>query len=71
MRVRLTEKHPLDIKLRKLEDYMNENGITLEWNGYNMVFKDENESAYLKDNDNGEPCMEVPYICENKLVQED
>ena len=71
MKVRLTEIHPLDIKFRELEKFMEDNDLALEWNGCQMIFKSGVEQAYIRDNDSGEPCMEVPYICETKLVIED
>ena len=36
----LTEKHPLTEKLRELEAFMSEKQISVEWNGYRMVFMD-------------------------------
>lgn len=69
---RLTEKHPLTIKLRNLEDFMRENKISIEWDGYHMVFMDcvTGEEAYIRDMENGQECSDFPWMCETKLVKE-
>jgi hypothetical protein len=73
MAKRLTEQHLLTKKLRALEDYMTENKITLEWDGYHMVFMDNvsGEAGYIRDMESGEDCTETPHFTETKLVRED
>ncbi|MEE9451044.1 MAG: hypothetical protein V3V72_13425 [Ignavibacteriaceae bacterium] len=68
---RLTELHPLMKKLRALEAYMDQQKISVEWNGYDMQVTDTetNEAAYLKDCDNGEALTELPYMMETKLIR--
>ena len=73
MAKRLTEKHPLLKKLRDLENFMDENKISVEWDGYRMIIRD-NESgieAEYKDKESGEFCQEIPYLTETKLIIED
>ena len=72
MAIRLLEKHPLTKKLRELEAFMSEKQISVEWNGYQMVFMDCNsgEEAYIKDNESGEACNDIPWMCETKLTRE-
>lgn len=72
MAKRLTEKHPLTKKLRELEAFMSEKQISVEWNGYRMVFMDckTGEEAYIRDNESGEECNDIPWMCETKLVQD-
>tara|TARA_X000001382_G_C3034094_1_gene135721 strand:- start:68 stop:289 length:222 start_codon:yes stop_codon:yes gene_type:complete len=73
MAKRLTEKHPLTEKYRKFEDFMIENKISVEWNGYRMVFMDNvtGETAYIRDAESSEECNDLPWMCETKLVRED
>jgi len=70
---RLTEAHPLTKKLRELENYMIDKKISVEWNGYQMVFMDNvtGEEAYIRDMESGEACNDFPWMCETKLVRED
>lgn len=72
MALRLTNKHPLDKKFRMLEEFMMENKISVEWNGYRMVFMDAEtgEEAIVKELDGGQDVMELPYFTETKLIQE-
>jgi hypothetical protein len=72
MATRLTEKHPLTKKLRELETFMSEKKIRVEWNGYRMVFMDDvtGEEAYIIDNESGEDCSDIPFMCETKLVRD-
>ena len=69
---RLTEKHPLTKKLRDLEIFMSEKQISIEWNGYRMIFMDckTGEEAYIRDNETGEECNDIPWLCETKLVRD-
>lgn len=71
MAIRLTDNHPLTKKLRKLEAYMDELGIKLEFNGYHIVVSDTetNVDAIYKETECGENCSEVPNLTETKLVQ--
>ena len=71
MAKRLTEHHPLTKKLRALENYMQDAGIFIEWDGYHMVVSDAETKARIKDNDNGQDLTEMPYCCETKLIIED
>jgi len=72
MAKRLTEKHSLTKKLRELETFMSDKQISVEWNGFRMVFIDCNtgEEAYIRDNESGEECNYIPWMCETKLVQD-
>jgi len=72
MTKRLTEKHPLTIKLRALESYMDESKISIEWDGYHMVITDTDtgESAMYRDAESGEHLPELPYMMETKLTRE-
>jgi len=69
---RLTEKHPLTKKRRELEIFMSEKQISIEWNGYRMIFMDckTGEEAYIRDNETGEECNDIPWLCETKLVRD-
>jgi len=72
MATKLTELHPLTKKLRKLESYMDQNKIWLEWDGYRLNVTD-NESgltAHLEDNESSENIAEMPYMMETKLIRE-
>jgi len=71
MTKRLTEVHPLTIKLRALENYMDELKISIEWNGYHMVIRDTetNEHGIYRDLDSGEDISEFPHIMESKLIR--
>ena len=73
MAKKLTEQHPLTKKLRALEDYMSENKVSIEWDGYHMIFMDNEtgETAHIRDNESGEVCSDIPWMCETKLVRED
>jgi len=70
---RLTERHQLTKKLRELENFMLDKKISLEWNGYRMVFMDSEtgEDAYIRDEESNEECNEMPHFCETKLIRED
>jgi hypothetical protein len=70
MSIRLAESHTLVEKLRELENFMIENGITLEWDGYHMIFSDNNFKAFIRDSDNGSECNMIPHTLETKLVSE-
>jgi len=73
MAKRLTEHHPLTQKLRKLEAFMEELGIGLEWNGYQMVVscQETKEEALLLDQESGKVVIEVPSHFESKLIRYD
>lgn len=73
MAKRLTEKHPLTIKLRALESYMYKAKISIDWDGYHMVITDTEtgESAMYRDAESGEHLPELPYMMETKLTRED
>jgi len=73
MAIRLLENHPLTKKLRELEKYMRENNLRLDWNGYQMIFHDDNtnKEAIIKDADSSEPCYDFPSAFETKLVKYD
>lgn len=73
MAKQLTEKHPLTIKLRALESYMDSEKIFIEWDGYHMVITDTEtgESAMYRDAESGEHLRELPYMMETKLTRED
>lgn len=74
MAKRLTEHHPLDKKLKKLEAFMQEIGIEIEWHGYDRMVVTDTEtkvSAFYKDADGGSAVTQIPYFIEAKLVIED
>ena len=73
MAIRLTEKHPLTIKLRALESYMDKAKISIEWDGYHMVITDTEtgESAMYRDAESGQHLSDFPYMMETKLIRED
>lgn len=73
MSKRLTEKHPLYQKVKELENYMLENKISLEWDGYHFLVMDTvtGEEVLIKDIDTGEDCIEFPWMYEIKLVKEE
>jgi len=68
MATRLAESHSLMKKFRMLEEFMIENGITIEWDGYHMIFSDNNFKAFIRDSDNGSECNMIPHTLETKLV---
>ena len=70
MATRLAESHSLMRKLRMLEDFMIENEITLEWDGYHMIIIDNKlgNTAFIRDSDNGSECNMIPHTLETKLV---
>ena len=73
MAKRLTEKHPLMVKLRALERYMDDEKISIEWDGYHMVITDTDtgESAMYRDMESGYDVCEFPYMMETKLIIQD
>ena len=70
MAKRLTENHPLTQKVEKLEKFMNDLGISFEWDGYHMNITDTetNVSAVYRDKESGEEVTTIPYGYEVKLV---
>ena len=70
---RLTEKHPLMIKLRALEAHMDDAEISIEWYGHRMIVTDtgSGESATYQDAESGEHISELPHIMETKLICEE
>jgi len=73
MAKRLTEKHPLDIKLKKLMSFMEELNISIHFDGMHMIVSDNeaNVEAHLKDSDNNSDVWDLPYGFESKLIIED
>lgn len=73
MAKRLTEKHPLDIKWRKVEALMLELGVTVDFNNCQTTVTDTQTgvSAELLDSDSGSQVTYLPYQFENKLVIHD
>jgi hypothetical protein len=73
MAKRLTQQHPLDKKLRKLEDFLTENDLSIQFGHYGKVYitcnKTHTTAQYL--GVEGEEADSIPYFCETKLVIED
>lgn len=73
MAKRLTEHHPLDKKLRKLEEFLAENKMSIRFGQYGKVFIscEETEVTALYKEIEGQNADSIPYFCETKLVIED
>jgi hypothetical protein len=73
MAKRLTEKHPLDIKLKKIMSFMEELNISIHFDGMHMIVADNETDveAHLKDSDNNSDVWYLPYGFEFKLIIED
>lgn len=71
MAKRLTENHPLQKKVRQLEQYMEELGLSIEFDGYHLLISDRETSCIYKEADTGEYATEFPLMTESKLVMED
>jgi hypothetical protein len=69
--IKLTEKHPLAIKYRELENFLEEKGLALDWDGYHLVIEDVDSGvqAFIRDADNGRDCMNLPYLLETLLIK--
>jgi hypothetical protein len=72
MAKKLTEIHPLTIKLRLLEKFMDEIKISIHYNGHCLEITDTSTgvSARYLDNESGSINYTVPDICETKLTIE-
>jgi hypothetical protein len=73
MAKRLTENHPLDKKLRKLEEFLAENKMSIQFGAYGKVFMacEETDTTALYKDVEGGLADSIPYFCETKLVIED
>lgn len=73
MATRLTENHPLTMKLRALEVYMEDEQIKIEYDGYhlNVIDSDTGINAYYKDADTHENAIEIPSLCHSHLIREE
>jgi hypothetical protein len=67
---RLTERHDLTKKLRKLESFMDALKISIEWDGYHMKVIDTETGtiAFYRDAESGEHLPDMPYFAETKLT---
>lgn len=70
MAKRLTENHPLYQKVEKLEKFMHELGITLDYDGYHLNITDNETGVVVcyRDKEGGEDISSFPYFAETKLV---
>lgn len=73
MSKRLLPNHPLDIKVRKLEQFLFDNKLKIEFNNYYTHITDleTNTSAEYIDADSGRVETEIPSFCESKLIIQD
>ena len=69
---RLTKNHPLDQKLRKLEMFMYELNISIEFDGYhlNVIDKENGDTAQYRDTESWDNLDEFPSIVEAALTIE-
>lgn len=69
---RLTDKHPLFKKIEKLDAFMRELGVEIEWDGYHLNAHDTESgfTARFKEDESGSDISSFPCLTETKLVVE-
>lgn len=69
---RLAEKHPLQQKFNKLEQYMEKLKIEIHWcgNGFQVIDLETGLITTLVDAESNTIISQLPYLVESKLIYE-
>jgi len=62
------ETAPIEQVLRKLEVFMEKNGIKLDFNGYQLNVTVDNSTGYVKDVESGENSFSLPRLVESEKI---